>query len=126
MQRPISPATENYILLTDICRDRHIIDSLGKVLAVLATPSNDLGYQKSFKAAFSRMKEESAKVKISAKDLNHSRGHNFAGLRVGLSYGLGHLRPTCPKLGRFAGLAKALLEDVNIQCLATYQDGEFK
>lgn len=58
------------------------------------------------------------------KDLNHKRGRGFAAINVGLSYGIGHLRPSRPDLGGFEDIASTLTEDINIQRLAAFQDGE--
>ncbi|KAF8803054.1 hypothetical protein BYT27DRAFT_7110783, partial [Phlegmacium glaucopus] len=102
-----------------------IVDSLGRVLAVLVPPPSDPRYRASCKSASNRMEEESAKVNFLAKDLTHKRGDNFAALNIGLSYGNGHTKPTRPKLGRFDGLARALLDDEDIQRLAAYQDSTF-
>jgi hypothetical protein len=71
------------------------------------------------------MKREISQVSLTPKDLdNGKRGNGFLALNVGLSYGNGHKIPTCRGLGRFQPLADALIEDVDIQRLASYQDGE--
>lgn len=71
------------------------------------------------------MKREISQVCVTPKDLdNGKRGIGFLALNVGLSYGNGHKIPTRRGLGRFQLLADALIEDVDIQRLASYQDGE--
>jgi hypothetical protein len=70
------------------------------------------------------MKTQATTANFKYKDLNHTRGKDFAAINVGLSYGLGHSRPSRPNLGRFENIANTLLADEDIQRLASYQDGE--
>lgn len=71
------------------------------------------------------MKKEMAKVHFDAKDLNDpKRGDGYFALNIGLSYGFGHTQPTRRRLGALQNLADALLEDLDIQRLASYQDGK--
>jgi hypothetical protein len=71
------------------------------------------------------MKREMSEICFTSKDLhNGKRGNGYFALNVGLSYGNGHTTPNNRGLGRFQHLADALLEDVDIQRLASYQDGE--
>jgi hypothetical protein len=72
------------------------------------------------------MRKETSLAKFDPKDLKHRRGDDFAAVHIGLSYGNGHTKPTCPDLGRFRNLANALLGDTDIQRLASYQDGKLK
>lgn len=66
-----------------------------------------------------------ANFHFESKDLtNIKRGDGFFALNVGLSYGMGHTKPTLRDLGRFQKLARTLLGDENIQRLASYQDGK--
>lgn len=108
----------------DIWRDRPILDSQGRILAVLIPPPDNSSYQESTKRAFSAMKAQVAWADFHGKDLHHKRGDNFAGINVGLSYGNGHTQPTRLNLGRFDNLVSTLLDDVDIQRLASYQDGK--
>jgi hypothetical protein len=71
------------------------------------------------------MMNEAAKFHFDPKDLlDLKRGEGFFAFNVGLSYGNGHTKPTLRDLGRFQELADSLLGDVDIQRLASYQDGE--
>jgi hypothetical protein len=71
------------------------------------------------------MKREMSQICFSNKDLdNGKRGEGYFALNIGLSYGNGHTKPNNRGLGRFQHLADALLGDVDIQRLASYQDGE--
>jgi hypothetical protein len=90
----------------------------------LTPPPEDPFYQASARRSFQTLETQSAKATFHGADLNHTRGHNFAAINVGLSYGNGHKRPTRPNLGRFSDVARALLEDKDIQRLASYQDGK--
>jgi hypothetical protein len=71
------------------------------------------------------MKREISRINFSSKDLdNGKRGDGYFALNIGLSYGNGHTKPSNRGLGRFQHLADNLLGDVDIQRLASYQDGE--
>jgi hypothetical protein len=71
------------------------------------------------------MVNEKAKFHFELDDLvDVKRGNGFAALNVGLSYGQGHTKPTLRNLGRFQKLADSLLSDVDVQRLASYQDGK--
>jgi hypothetical protein len=70
------------------------------------------------------METQLAQAHFNYKDLNHKRGSDFAAINVGLSYGLGHSRPSRPDLGDFENITSALLADQDIQRLASYQDGK--
>jgi hypothetical protein len=80
-------------------------------LAVLSPPVNDLSHHESIKRAFNRMEFEAARVNFKPEDFKHKRGENFVALNIGLSYGLGHTKPTRPDLGDYSNLADALLKD---------------
>jgi len=102
-----------------------ITDSQGRVVAVLAPPPDDLSYHESIERACKKMANEASKFQFESKELvNPKRGNGFLALNVGLSYGNGHTKPTFRDLGRFQKLAEALLEDADIQRLASYQDGK--
>jgi hypothetical protein len=100
-----------FFLLTMIYSHRPIIDSSGRIVAVLAPSPSDLSYIESTKQAFEKMKHEVARANFSPKELFDHRRGDFHALNIGLSYGNGHTRPTH-------------LEDVHIQRLASYQDGK--
>lgn len=104
-------------------RDWPILDYQGRVFIASIPPLDDPSYQASIGRSFQAMETQSAKATFQGVDLNHTRGHNFAAINVGLSYGNGHKRPTRPDLGRFSDLVGALLEDKDIQRLASFQDG---
>ena len=72
------------------------------------------------------METQLAWAHFNYKDLNHKRGSDFATINVGLSYGLGHSRPSQPNLGDFENIASALLADQDIQRLASFQDGKYR
>jgi hypothetical protein len=99
---------------------------MGRVVAVLAPPPNDPSYLESVNLACRKMKQELDLVHLDPKDLiDPKRGEGYFALNIGLSYGNGHTRPTHRDVGRrFQKMADALLEDVHIQRLASYQDGE--
>lgn len=99
-------------------------DGMGKVIAVLALPGNNLSYHESTKRAFTTMKTETARANFSPNELKDLKRGDYHALNVGLSYGNGHTKPTFRDLGRFKNLADTLLADADIQRLASYQDGE--
>lgn len=102
-----------------------VVDRDGKIMAVLAPPPNDISYQESTKRSRDRMLKERSNYHFDRKDLiNDQRGDGFFALNVGLSYGQGHTKPMFRDLGRFHDLADSLLGDVDIQRLASYQDGK--
>jgi hypothetical protein len=102
-----------------------ITDSQGNVIAVLAPPANDPSYCESTKRACDRMTNEATKYHLQPDELtDEHRGSGFLALNVGLSYGNGHTKPSYRDLGRFQDLADSLLSDVDIQRLASYQDGK--
>jgi hypothetical protein len=70
------------------------------------------------------MKHEAAQADLHPKDLINPKRDVFQALNVGLSYRQGHKKPALLELGSFQDLANALLGDVNIQRLASFQDGK--
>jgi hypothetical protein len=105
--------------------DQPIIDKHGKVVAVIAPPPKDLLYTKSTVRACNRMDEELSLANLNPMHLiDPKRGDGYFALNVGLSYGNGHTKPMVRDLGVFQHLADALLGDVDIQRLASYQDGK--
>jgi hypothetical protein len=112
-------------LLIKINSHQAITDSQGNVIAVSAPPANNPSYCESVKRACDRMTNEAAKYQFQPDELtDRHRGSGFMALNVGLSYGNGHTKPSYRDLGRFGDLADSLLKDVDIQRLASYQDGE--
>ena len=104
---------------------QHITDSQGKIIAVIAPPPIDPSYRESTKRACDKMTNEAAKYHFQSNELTDKhRGSGFLALNVGLSYGNGHTKPSYRDLGRFQNLADSLLKDVDIQRLASYQDGK--
>lgn len=112
--------------LTKTYSNQYITDYLGKIIAVLSPPPDDPSYHQSAQRAANRMTEEAAKARLNQQPEQHDRGDNFTALNVGLSYGNGHTKPTRRKLGRLSSLEDALLGDIDIQRLASYQDGKLK
>jgi hypothetical protein len=106
--------------------DQPIIDKLGRVIAVVAPPPRDASYIVSTERACKKMKQELSQIHLNPIDqIDPKRGDGYFALNVGLSYGNGHTKPSNRDLGAFQGLADALLGDVDIQRLASYQDGKF-
>lgn len=70
------------------------------------------------------MKHEATQANLRPKDLIDPKRGDFQALNVGLSYGQGHKKPTLLDLDHFQNLADALLGNVDIQRLASYQDGK--
>lgn len=93
-------------------------------MAVLALPPTDLSYHESARKAFTTMKMESSSANFKSNDLKDLKRGDYHALNIGLSYGNGHTKPTYRDLGRFNDLANSLLADVDIQRLASRQDGE--
>lgn len=113
------------VLLLKFYSDQPIIDKLGRVVAVVASPPKDPSYLISTERAYSKMKQELTQIHLNASQLvNPKRGNGYFALNVGLSYGNGHTKPNQRELGGFQHLANALLADTDIQRLASYQDGK--
>jgi hypothetical protein len=91
---------------------------------VIAPPLNNFSYHESTKLAYEKMNREAAQADLRPKDLINPKRDDFQALNVGLSYGQGHKKPALLELGCFQDLANALLGDVNIQRLASFQDGK--
>jgi len=113
-------------MLTNTYSNQYITDYLGRIIAVLSPPPDDLSYHQSVKRAANTMTEEAAKAQLNEEQQQHERGDNFMSFIVGLSYGNGHTKPTRRKSGRLTNLEDVLLGDIDIQRLASYQDGKLK
>ena len=109
-------------LPTIIYRHQPITDCLGWVIAVLAPSPSDSSYVNSTKLAYEKMKYEAAHANLNSKELLDPKRGDFHALNIGLSYGNGHTHPTYSNGGRYQKIADALLGDVHIQRLASYQD----
>ena len=106
--------------------DQPIVDKLGNVVAVMVPPLDDFSYLRSVERACDRMEQEISQLSFLPNELvDPKRGNGYFAFNIGLSYGNGHTKLTRRDLGRFEGLADALLGDKNIQRLAAYQDGEY-
>lgn len=103
-----------------------ISDRQGRVVAVLAPPPKDLSYAESTRRAAEKMRIEANKANFQSDELKDPNRGDYHAVNVGLSYGQGHIKPINRDVGRFGNLVRALLEDVNIQRLASYQDGKLK
>ncbi|KAF9031152.1 hypothetical protein BJ165DRAFT_1535483 [Panaeolus papilionaceus] len=99
--------------------DRPIVDSKGRILAVISPPPpGDYG-DSMVKAAESMEKS----IETVAHDSGpQRRGASFTAVNVGLTYGPGATKPSRPPT---PPVAIRLMEDADIQRLAAYQDATF-
>jgi len=102
-----------------------LVDSQGRIYAVLAGRPDDPTYTKAAEAAFQTLAEESSKANFVTKECNHKRGC-FPAVSVGLSYGQGQLKPALLNTGKNTEMVERLIQNSNIQRIATFGSGELQ
>ncbi|KAJ7642974.1 hypothetical protein DFH06DRAFT_999373 [Mycena polygramma] len=101
-----------------------LIDSKGRIIAVLAgQPCND-EYRVAVQRAFHLIRDAGAEARFPASMRKHRRGL-FAAINVGLSYGKGQTTPCWLNTKEYTGLAERLLGDKDIRRLAGFADAAF-
>ncbi|KAJ7603549.1 hypothetical protein DFH06DRAFT_1022157 [Mycena polygramma] len=103
---------------------RPLVDSLGRIFAVLAGQPSDPSYTTSAAAAFAALKNAAAAAQFPADMRRHRRGL-FAAINVGLSYGKGQSVPSWLHNKQYDGLADSLLADPHLNRMATYASAAF-
>ncbi|KAJ6447465.1 hypothetical protein C8R47DRAFT_996996, partial [Mycena vitilis] len=101
-----------------------LIDSKGRIIAVLAgQPCND-EYRAAVQRAFHLIRDAGAEARFPASMRKHRCGL-FAAINVGLSYGKGQTTPCWLNTKEYTGLAERLLGDKDIRRLAGFADAAF-
>lgn len=100
-----------------------ILDSGGRVVAVLAGRPSDGSFIKAADSAFQAMLREGNTAGFGPGGVKHRRGL-FPALNVGISYGKGQQQPAPLKTGRHAPMLGRLIEDKNFERLATFASGK--
>ncbi|KAJ6547649.1 hypothetical protein B0H19DRAFT_954998, partial [Mycena capillaripes] len=101
-----------------------LLDSQGRIIAVLVGQSRHPEYQRAVADAFSTIRDAGQQAHFPASMRNHRRGL-FAAISVGLSYGKGQRIPCWLDNKEYAGLAENLLANRDIQRLAGFADAAF-
>lgn len=117
--------------------DRPIIGFDGEILACVVpspnhpspqastAPASDKSpsYQASSTRFFDKMMAFGEEANFTPAELTHKRGIGFAAINAGLSYGMGHKKPSWLKHGTREAMVSNLLDDEDLRRLAAYQDG---
>ncbi|KAJ6562525.1 hypothetical protein B0H19DRAFT_942775, partial [Mycena capillaripes] len=96
-----------------------LIDSKGRIFAVLAGQPRDPTYQTSVASAFDAILQEGTAARFPASMRNHWRGL-FAAINVGLTFGKGQKVPTWLMLTDYAAMTERLLANEHIARMATF------
>ncbi|KAJ7664008.1 hypothetical protein DFH06DRAFT_1268636 [Mycena polygramma] len=126
MQAPIAAAlrSESWHLKGGGRDPRPLVDSLGRIFAVLAGQPSDPSYATCAAAAFTALKNAAAAAQFPADMRKHRRGL-FAAINVGLSYGKGQSVPSWLHNKQYDRLADSLLADPHLDRMATYASAAF-
>lgn len=99
-----------------------IIDSKGRIIAVLAGQPNHPEYRESVALAFQAICDAGDEARFPASMRKHRRGL-FAAISVGLSYGKGQKTPCWLNNKQYDGIAEQLLANKHIKRMAGFADG---
>ncbi|TFK61024.1 hypothetical protein BDN72DRAFT_872812 [Pluteus cervinus] len=103
---------------------RPISDADGRIFAVLAGQPNDASYKNASHKAFTSLSEAGDATHFRPKDKKHRRGH-FPALNVGVTHGKGTAHPINLNTKPYDATVKRVLQDPNIQRLASFADASF-
>ncbi|KAF9487450.1 hypothetical protein BDN71DRAFT_1491355 [Pleurotus eryngii] len=112
----------------DGCTPRPLIDTKGRIFAVLAGRPKDLSFDSDCEAAYGAMASELQGFNLQEKEIRHRRG-DFPAMATGVSYGNGQTEPSrlaAGETGPNADGLKRLLNNRQIQRIASYADSAFK
>jgi hypothetical protein len=96
-----------------------LIDSQGRIFAVLAGQPRDPSYKLSVAAAFTAIMQEGTAAQFPASMRHHRRGL-FAAINVGLTFGKGQKAPTWLLPTDYAAMAQRLLANQHVGRMATF------
>ena|SRR5580704_9926511 len=119
--------TQDKTSLTDVesSHSKQLVDSQGRIYAVLAGRPDDPTYVKAAEETFQALAEEATKANFATKECNHKRGC-FPAVSVGLSYGQGQLKPALLDTGKNTAMMERLLQNTSIQRIATFGSGKLQ
>lgn len=100
-----------------------IVDSDGRIIAVLVGQPRDERYKQSADAVFDLLTEERETAVFDDHETQHRRG-NFPVLNVGVTHGTGTQAPVYLNNQRHAEMAERLLADTNVKRLAAFASGK--
>ncbi|KAJ7839846.1 hypothetical protein B0H14DRAFT_2287903, partial [Mycena olivaceomarginata] len=101
-----------------------IIDSKGRIIAVLAGQPNHPEYRKAVALAFQAICDAGDEARFPASMRKHRRGL-FAAINIGLSYGKGQKTPCWLSNKQYDGIAEQLLANKHIKRMAGFADAAF-
>ncbi|KAJ6586511.1 hypothetical protein DFH09DRAFT_1245703 [Mycena vulgaris] len=103
---------------------RPLVNSHGRILAVLAGQPRHDAYHEAAQRAFRAIRDAGDAARFPASMRRHRRGL-FAAINVGLSYGKGQSNPSWLDTKEYTGLADHLLANKDIGRLAGFADAAF-
>jgi hypothetical protein len=95
-----------------------LVDSQGRIFAVLAGQPRNPSYKLSIAAAFTTIMQEGTAAQFPASMRHHRRGL-FAAINVGLTFGKGQKAPTWLLPTDYAAMAQRLLANQHVRRMAT-------
>jgi hypothetical protein len=105
-----------HVIRSDPCP---LVDSKGRIFAVLAGQPDTPSYKASVAAAFQEIMNEGTAAQFPPDMRKHRRGL-FAAINVGLTYGPGQTVPTWLLPGNYAAMTERLLANEHIDRMATF------
>ncbi|KAF9527082.1 hypothetical protein CPB83DRAFT_429994 [Crepidotus variabilis] len=102
-----------------------VLDSLKRVVVVLVGMPHGESYKASIRNAFKLMEKLGGSASFSDKETSHLRGH-FPAINAGISLGPGGKIPTRVLVGSHEEMVQCLLDNKDVQRLASHQDASFK
>ncbi|TFK18565.1 hypothetical protein FA15DRAFT_603109 [Coprinopsis marcescibilis] len=101
--------------------------SSGKIALALVGQPNDPTYAKSQLNVTNAMLKASESANFTSEDLNHRRASNSPALNVGISYGMGSVRPgNLVNERQHTPILQALLDNKDLRRMASFADATFK
>ncbi|KAF5367628.1 hypothetical protein D9615_010589 [Tricholomella constricta] len=106
-------------------KDMPLIDSEGRIIAVLVGQPNDSGYAQAVAAVYDAMACEAQATTFHQRDANHRRG-DFPALNVGVTYGKGTIKPVTINNHGYSEMVSRLLSNKDLQRLAAFDSASFQ
>jgi len=108
-----------------VCSINHpILDQLKRIVVVLVAKPKDPSYDSATRRVFEKMTNEGESASFVPKETNHCRG-SFPAINVGVSLGPGDNKPRRVSVGKHDEMVQRLLNDGDVQRLASHQDGRW-
>ncbi|KAJ7688268.1 hypothetical protein B0H17DRAFT_938601 [Mycena rosella] len=103
---------------------RPLVDSHGRIIAVLAGQPRHDAYRKAVERAFHTIRDAGDEARFPASMRRHRQGL-FAVINPGLSYGKGQATPGWLHTKEYTGIADGLLANKDVRHLAGFADAAF-